>query len=398
METKIEEQLIDCVVKEEYIMNENSLIYIKKEPEEPPKALNVSEEAIQFENPMNKEAEPSTKVPLNKKHQCPICQKKIISEWHLDKHIKTHSHHENRFFCCICCTNFKKKGSLRLHMKYNHIRRIHEKKLDNEDNEEECPVCGKLFSSKFSCQRHQETFHSTNENYYKCDKCDKKFTHRSYLRIHAHVHSREKNYICQKCKRAFKTQKFLERHEKKHANQMLLPTYKCIFCPRTYKSTSVLNTHMSRSHHYSSSAADVSDCNLNNTCDQDTTENEASANLKCEFCEKNYFNKESLAEHKRVVHAIEIYDKDLLRCPVCYRGFKQKQQLTLHKVVHVNRPLFACEVCDKKCTSTARLRDHMRTHRNHTKKELLHCTLCKGKFTQRWYLDKHLKRYHGQDK
>lgn len=125
------------------------------------------------------------------------------------------------------------------------------------------------------------------------------------------------------------------------------------------------------------------------------TANELPVNLECEFCKKNYFNKDSLAKHKRLVHLINNYY--LLRCPVCSKGFKKKQYLELHKVVHDKKPFF-CEVCDKTYTSAARLRDHMTTHISHTKKELLHCTMCKGKFTQRWYLDKHLKRYHGQDK
>lgn len=99
------------------------IIYIFRES---PPALNVSEEVTQSEVTIFKEVEePNVEASLNKKYQCQICQKKIISKWHLDKHLNTHDDH--RFSCGICYKSFNKKKSLRLHMRYYHMGKINKK-------------------------------------------------------------------------------------------------------------------------------------------------------------------------------------------------------------------------------------------------------------------------------
>ncbi|NXY12627.1 ZN256 protein, partial [Pteruthius melanotis] len=54
------------------------------------------------------------------------------------------------------------------------------------------------------------------EKPYKCSKCEKSFTHRSYLICHWRIHSGERPYDCGECGKSFKYMSNLNAHQRIH--------------------------------------------------------------------------------------------------------------------------------------------------------------------------------------
>ena len=66
--------------------------------------------------------------------------------------------------------------------------------------------------------------------------------------------------------------------------------------------------------------------------------------FKCEICDKEFENKNTLKKHFNNVHNLEKKHK----CNICQRVFPIKSQMTSHmKIVHGNKKLHKCDSCEK---------------------------------------------------
>uniref|UniRef100_A0A0E9XFX2 C2H2-type domain-containing protein n=1 Tax=Anguilla anguilla TaxID=7936 RepID=A0A0E9XFX2_ANGAN len=72
----------------------------------------------------------------------------------------------------------------------------------------------------------------TGEKSYKCIKCDKRFSVKSYLNAHMRIHTGEKPYRCIHCWKCFTQQGTLIRHQSIHTAPMI---------PNSSKNPSLLN-------------------------------------------------------------------------------------------------------------------------------------------------------------
>ena len=219
--------------------------------------------------------------------------------------LRYHAREEEKIFLCQFCD--KKFASNQLRNKHQNL--IHTKRYP-------CEVCQKVFSEKtrliiharthsgerpfvcedcgFSCTQkdnlrlHREFKHPVSgrqEKKFTCDICSASFLTNSNLRRHVLIHSDVKLCVCETCGKSFKDAGSLKQHTFSHGG----PDYRCTVCLQTFTSPVYLNRHLSRLH-----PAD------------------GVQPLACHHCGKGFPLKHQLEEHIEAVHENKKY-----RCPHC---------------------------------------------------------------------------------
>ena len=163
----------------------------------------------------------------------------------------------------------------------------------NEQKQEfECKVCGKIYRHKTSLARHLKDH---EDNLFDCDVCNKKFSRKDNLYAHKRiVHNRhflnfdamEKSYhaskSCRKCGENFESKEDFEAHI----------TYK--ICQDRSKKLEL---------------------------DQDEK-------FKCSLCDKSYKSKKNLVAHIKWKHSTK--EKKVYSCNICEKNFSYKCLLRRH--------------------------------------------------------------------
>ncbi|XP_063902906.1 zinc finger protein OZF-like [Zophobas morio] len=195
-----------------------------------------------------------------KKYQCKICNKFLLSAGSLETHIKKHSgvkpfpcsgcdkrfftkeamqRHfgaihdtDNNFLCNVCSKVCSTKVHLNNHMKKKHLG------LGRPLNAV-CPECGKQCGSAAELKVHMRVH--TGERPYVCDICNKRFIAKGNLNSHKQRHTGKKPFLCNHCGKAFGEKSTLKVHERIHTGEH---PYKCEICDKAYVQSSALRTHM----------------------------------------------------------------------------------------------------------------------------------------------------------
>lgn len=233
----------------------------------------------------------NVKIKKEKKKQshCPICGFGARSKIELNKHLSQEHLLQPPFRCTHTACNFE---TTRLQSLLKHA--------DTHTNDTlfHCPSQDCNFTTT---TMHRMKFHKIlhTGKVLQCDKCDKKFTHRSSLATHQLVHETIKKFHCPQC--TFST---------KYKNH--------------------LSTHM-RIHR-----GDVLKCSVDPNCSYSTP-------------------KKSLMKAHERAHKKE----RLFKCDQCDKAFVENSALTRHKRIHSDELPFACDVCTFKTRRRDKLKHHL---------------------------------------
>ena len=92
----------------------------------------------------------------------------------------------------------------------------------------------------------------------------------------------------------------------------------------------------------------------------------------CDICEKVFKERRELSRHKLIHDGGKPY-----ACDTCQKTFKYRSNLNTHKVIHSDEKPYTCHICAKAFKHTGHLREHKITHSG---EKPYTCDMCEKNF------------------
>ncbi|XP_054269936.1 zinc finger protein 62 homolog isoform X2 [Macrosteles quadrilineatus] len=138
----------------------------------------------------------------------------------------THPHQ-----CPICGRLSSTKGNLKVHLETHRPK-----------GKYACDICGRIFKTQSNLYRHKE-YHGGDQ--FTCEVCARVYPTKSTLRAHSITHSDLRPHQCPLCDKTFKRNQDLKFHINQHTGAR---PYKCPFCPKAFASSGNCFSHRKRMH------------------------------------------------------------------------------------------------------------------------------------------------------
>ena len=167
--------------------------------------------------------------------ECYYCDKVFCKKKFLDIHHKNHLDVNGHFPCKHCSKTFTRYKDIKPHVVGTHTPAF-------------CKDCDKSFFNHTSYQRHRNTVHVNQSiKKFKCDLCTFESHHIRYVKMHkenVHVESGSHKHVCKECNGGFSNKGSLQNHlcnkSKKETEEQL---YKCPKCDSVFNHKTFLHHH-----------------------------------------------------------------------------------------------------------------------------------------------------------
>ncbi|KAF5280818.1 hypothetical protein FQA39_LY17965 [Lamprigera yunnana] len=295
-----------------------------------------------------------------------------------------------RWSCNKCNQMFVTVRELREH------RKVHRKqenmvqysyKLDKDGDMFICLTCDAECKTKEEMEKHV----LQHEEKFICDVCKESFLKPYEYTCHLFNHDPSKGFSCPFCKypvtiyihgtylnpshqkkqhecniclKSFKWYSSLTNHIKTHSEER---PFKCGECSKCFKSLKILNSH---------------------------TSTHSGVLYQCDICFKDF-----KAKHRLELHKSRHDSKFDAFCSMCSQGFYSRQDLNEHLLKVHNNKLFNCEICEKPFKQRQFLKAHMQSHSvDYSSVKEHKCELCGKAYKYKTSLMRHIRVHNGDEK
>ncbi|XP_061781083.1 telomere zinc finger-associated protein [Nerophis lumbriciformis] len=258
---------------------------------------------------------------------------------------------------------------------------------DESSNSVQCPVCRKVFKSKYYLKVHNRRH--TGEKPFGCQKCGKRYFRKENLMIHEVRHcTTPQTYTCPTCSSTFPGKEELRAHVVSHTGHT---PYKCSTCAEHFMYKKNLTAHMMKVHGHPKPHA-CPQCPKTFLTRSELRVHDASKHrgekpFVCEECGHRASSRNGLQMHIKAIHRNE----RPFVCSVCNHAFSQKNNLNMHLRVHSGERPYQCHLCGKTFRTQASLDKH---HRTHTGERPFPCDACERRFSEKGALLRHKASKH----
>lgn len=339
---------------EDSVVNQNS--------EEVPASTETETENATFT-----EDEPAAK-PLDLK--CPECDKRFALESNRKKHVQLVHSNIRPYVCSFCQKGFRQHSDLARHLKWH-------KKLQQKANGEQtivlfsCPVCMVNETSVENLRDHIKSCHP--EVVFLESKDGNPEDVNEEINMESPPPQQEEASSPPSVSANQRPQRLEARSKVSALTQLIAPKR------RKSQSSTVLTTKQTSS-------------------DESYPDPENPKNAKatrkfkwysCNRCKRTYTNPRLLKTHKCPARQH--------KCLLCGAVFSKVGFLRRHeRSAHGDRPLPACNICNKVFSNSSKLKHHQTTNceKYLCKSEVFPCPFCQFSFSIKNYLLKHIRRHH----
>ncbi|KAI4460611.1 zinc finger protein [Holotrichia oblita] len=245
-----------------------------------------------------------------------------------------------------------------------------------------CKNCNKSYTFKYYIAVHAHT-HIGNLPY-KCELCDFRVPKKYLLHQHMRTHAPTKDFLCSLCGRAFSSQQILNAHKLRHTDER---PFKCKICQKAFKQLVDLQQH--EVGHTDVKKYVCEECGKSFKYKKNLSDHQAGhtneRNFECTTCGKRFIIKKRLDEHVKKHLGLKPY-----ACDVCGKTFTTKPTWQRHARIHTGEKPYSCDICGKKFRQQGCMVRHVRTH---TGEAPYSCKYCPETFKYSQYLSNHMEKH-----
>ncbi|XP_052746028.1 zinc finger protein 235 [Bicyclus anynana] len=309
-------------------------------------------------------------------YQCGICCNGFSSAMLYERHKERHTDKYGIYECAVCGIHVKTRRKILIHINNQHGYRL------------TCKICKFVCHDKSRARTHM---YWHNGRIYKCRYCGvefmKKTTYFSHLRI-----KHPSDNVCSLCGFSFVSMKGLQCHQTmmhRFDDTSTMTGPQCAECNIRFASETAYQQHLKVSPRHAPEGSlqrnEPKYVHMNPYKKGETVGDP----VLCELCGKSFKYPVTLRNHL-VMHSGE----KLHKCELCGKRFMFKLQLESHVRLHVDPKPYECNVCGERFTNYSNRRRHQLRHKE--SRPLYACELCDKKFTTSHWQRSHLKHVHGK--